>query len=1326
MPDNLEIKALNRLNAAWGTNYTTWDTSSGSLNDGTNAYGRGSGFMDEDGKSALSAGAFDCRISYIAFDKTGFPSLKQDLDDFVALFAQKYASMVFPPIREKTNNLLALGLYAAPDFVLRAIAPYVDVLWANTDADGSKHFYDVMQRPVFIIDYFTADHDSPNDFGGLITSLSFDPATQRTKITFTGRPYKFSYRWPVEFPDDQSWSAYCQGLYGGSPVPASASWSSLEMWGDYTSCTSIGHRIRVQAQGIYLGLDSPTQNDRALKIIELLDSITSVQGSDGNYFVIGWEHWSYFDRALGDGSEHANFGIVTALDNAYDGVEARKAIGKDSLGHWIGGEDQDYGNLLGPLGNYLTNLYNKLGGAPDSEPPSKVINVKITPVSPMSVSLTWSPATDNIIVAGYKILRKGVVVGNTAKATFQDNGLIPSTSYSYTVLAYDYRGNEGVQSDAAAVTTPPPDTKAPQVSVTGPLPGSTIAGIAPLSASASDEYGISSVQFFIDGNAIGPKIASEQFSFNFDTTLTTNGRHNITAVAKDTSNNAKTSAPIEIIVKNLGLVLAYSFDEGSGTVVHDLSGKQNNGTASKINWTDGKYGRAILFDGTKGVVITPFVDLNAFTIEAWIKPGNGGQIRTIVANSDFGCIPTGFRIYVNHYFTSDQALVVENGDGHNCTGPATPPDTIDLNKWEHIAVVYNGANFSLYNDGVLIPISTSSLNFKKSGALSIGSNNNEFPFTGVIDEFRVYKRALTQDEIIEDMNTPVASLAQSPNVIISGVQASATEMGAAISWFTSLPATHQLEYGTSTSYGQKTPINTNMLTSHLESLDNLLLNTLYHFRILSAVGNITSMSKDFTFTTKKNSQFSLVFPSPKSIVAGTEVNLTYNISANVTVLIFQFDENIFDDLTLNGTYYFSADYGVHRIRAIATVNSQTARAETFFALVDKLPSNDYDNDKISNTLDKCPFTPHSLRNNVDIYGCPLPFFSKFSPELSTNFSKVDLTSIAQLDLGIRNKGKIEFGSPVMLVENYSDFSSPVDLNTLVDIQQNKVVVHSDLYGYLNVPATITLFNVSNINPVIKVESNTCTQCKILLFGNKTIVFTVPHFTEYSVAEGSYCGDDYCSVQESCSNCAGDCGSCAGNTFSSGGSGGGGAGGGAGGSGGGGTFNICNYEWHCDSWGTCSNGVQSRICVFAKVAQHSQTNSCDVGTKAPSMNQNCDATTKSANTQYPSSFGLGKELNQITTEEKREIQIKSKKLSSIFTILALAFVFIAIIGGGVMEIKQFDRKKSELGVYNGNRMMIDYIKRMRSNGFKDFEIRRRLVNAGWNPDDVEKALTDYPL
>ncbi len=69
-------------------------------------------------------------------------------------------------------------------------------------------------------------------------------------------------------------------------------------------------------------------------------------------------HYTTWNTSAGDllAGDNENFGLATLQDNAYDGREARRASGLDPRGYPIGGEDADYGNLLGPLSDFLHGI----------------------------------------------------------------------------------------------------------------------------------------------------------------------------------------------------------------------------------------------------------------------------------------------------------------------------------------------------------------------------------------------------------------------------------------------------------------------------------------------------------------------------------------------------------------------------------------------------------------------------------------------------------------------------------------------------------------------------------------------------------------------------------------------------------------------------------------------------------------------------------------------------------------------------------------------------------------------------------------------------------
>jgi len=93
------------------------------------------------------------------------------------------------------------------------------------------------------------------------------------------------------------------------------------------------------------------------------------------------------------------------------------------------------------------------GGGGDTSAPSVPGNLAVTGVTSSSVGLSWSPSTDNVSVAGYRVYRNGSQIGTTAGTTFTDSGLSASTHYTYTVAAYDPSGNVSAQSAGVSATT---------------------------------------------------------------------------------------------------------------------------------------------------------------------------------------------------------------------------------------------------------------------------------------------------------------------------------------------------------------------------------------------------------------------------------------------------------------------------------------------------------------------------------------------------------------------------------------------------------------------------------------------------------------------------------------------------------------------------------------------------------------------------------------------------------------------------------------------------------------------------------------------------------
>jgi chitodextrinase len=105
------------------------------------------------------------------------------------------------------------------------------------------------------------------------------------------------------------------------------------------------------------------------------------------------------------------------------------------------------------LGTNSFSVTATAASAGDTTPPSVPANLAVTGTTASSASLSWSPSTDNVGVAGYRVSRNGVQIGTTAGTTFTDSGLSASTPYAYTVAAYDAAGNVSAQSAGVTATT---------------------------------------------------------------------------------------------------------------------------------------------------------------------------------------------------------------------------------------------------------------------------------------------------------------------------------------------------------------------------------------------------------------------------------------------------------------------------------------------------------------------------------------------------------------------------------------------------------------------------------------------------------------------------------------------------------------------------------------------------------------------------------------------------------------------------------------------------------------------------------------------------------
>lgn len=217
------------------------------------------------------------------------------------------------------------------------------------------------------------------------------------------------------------------------------------------------------------------------------------------------------------------------------------------------------------------------------------------------------------------------------------------------------------------------------------------------------------------------------------------------------------------------MILYFSFNEGEGEEVSNELGSGNNGTVHDTKWVDGKYGKALQFNGQTSYVLVPsFSSLNMttqFTVEAWVNPVQLPE-STIFQKKEIGQADGAmeYSLISNGWGAYGQGLSGNiQGQFFNLAA------TLNTNIWQHVAIVYDPGSVICYVNGDKVGEASVPAEIEnKDGDLLLGehvsvnktADTGDFLFNGIIDEFVIYNETLSQAEIRKDMT--VISLAVSP------------------------------------------------------------------------------------------------------------------------------------------------------------------------------------------------------------------------------------------------------------------------------------------------------------------------------------------------------------------------------------------------------------------------------------------------------------------------------------------------------------------------------------------------------------------------------------
>lgn len=200
--------------------------------------------------------------------------------------------------------------------------------------------------------------------------------------------------------------------------------------------------------------------------------------------------------------------------------------------------------------------------------------------------------------------------------------------------------------------------------------------------------------------------------------------------------------------------ITYTFD----TTISDAQSSGN------ISYSDGMMGKSVYFSNNSYLMLPSGIvsDLTDFTISAWVRPD---EIASWARVFDFGTSNSNYMFLT--LTNGSQTAFAMTTNGANGEQKITAPVAFSAGEWTHIAVTKSGNSAVMYANGIEVgrndnmTISPTDLGATDKNYIAKSQYNDPY-FKGCIDDFRIYKRALSAAEI--------SGIAGEPNSAIASIE----------------------------------------------------------------------------------------------------------------------------------------------------------------------------------------------------------------------------------------------------------------------------------------------------------------------------------------------------------------------------------------------------------------------------------------------------------------------------------------------------------------------------------------------------------------------------
>jgi len=436
---------------------------------------------------------------------------------------------------------------------------------------------------------------------------------------------------------------------------------------------------------------------------------------DGVIDTIQWEGWR-------EGADDVKY-LTTLLEL----IEEAKAEGKDTSDaeNWLADlkssslGTKDLGAVRSQMIDYILSF---LGGAPSDTTPPVITSIDHSPITlPPAITITWTtdePATSQVEYGTTEDLGLSTDLDTTLVTNHSVSltDLANSTTYHYKVKSEDASGNLAI----------------------------------------SDIYSFNT-------------FASLSISFTSPTDANNSVvNRNWTEINTSIDSTFDVSSFIDW---DRSLAGYWNFNENSGSTAHDKSTYSNNGTLiNGPQWTTGRFGNALGFDGVDDYVdcgSDPSLDItDEITIEVCISPATAQEVcgdgetgnHGVAGKAEEGIPGTVWSWQLRYGSPNNCRLGFQfNGDPEGSRW-VTVKQNLTPGEWYHIVGTFDGTDIKCYLNGALKDTNQISGIKSSNAKLFIAKEGWHNYFHGLIDEVRIWNRALSEEEIKASYSTNPHSL----------------------------------------------------------------------------------------------------------------------------------------------------------------------------------------------------------------------------------------------------------------------------------------------------------------------------------------------------------------------------------------------------------------------------------------------------------------------------------------------------------------------------------------------------------------------------------------